>query len=131
MNTISLDTVSLIQSFGFDVYMRSPLDSWCYFTDGVQIGYLEYNEFRGFNLSTVHAPNQMTGTGFSVGRGVATLNKGALEGAFISSPGWASEDELKTVRKYQSVAEFLNASAFHREYMLCAKAEAAPEAKRV
>ena len=113
-NPISAETIALIKSFGFDVYMRSPKDSWLYFTDGKRIGYLQNDFGGGYSLSTVHKPNISTGTGFDVGRNIYDLSKEVLERAFMFAPSWSYDHH--TIVKYPDMHAFIAANQFNKEY---------------
>lgn len=113
--------IAKIQSFGFDVYMRDPDNTFLYFTDGTNIGYLQDSSWDGLSLSTVHAPNQTTGTGFQVEGHTDKLTKEALMDAFALAPGWASGSQRASVKKYPNMEAFLRSSSFHGEYKLVPK----------
>jgi hypothetical protein len=111
-----------IAALGFDVYAPSDpyWQSYLFYTDGTRIGYME-GGFEGWRLSTVHVPNRITGTGFSLhsyGESAA-LTKEELEAAFAIAPPWASNLELASVRKWPSLEAFLKG----RSLTLVAKGE--------
>lgn len=109
--------IALIQSLGYDVYMRNEADSWCYYTDGKRIGYVQYSGYRGFSVTTVHKPCLKCGTGFALDEAVA-LNAEMLKRAFITAPDWASRHDAAQVVKYRDMDEFLAATPFNKEYKL-------------
>lgn len=110
-NSVSQATIDLLKSFGFEVYMRSTNDSWLYFTNGKNLGYLQNNETSGYCLSTVHKPNQTTGTGFQIAKEITNLSKEALEMCFVIAPSWANYGDARTVIKYTDMADFIKASS--------------------
>jgi hypothetical protein len=115
---ISTATIALIKALGFRVFMRSPRDTWLYFTsaDGKRIGYLQNDYFGGYTLSSVHKANQQTGTGFQIHRMLSTVDKQQLEDCFVHAPGWASRSDSRTVVKYRDIDEMIARDAFSREY---------------
>lgn len=112
--------IAKVQSFGFSVYMQNPeKDTWLYFTDGTHIGYLQYDRIEGYSLSTVHVPNQKTGTGFQVEQRVSDFDKTMLERCFITTPEWArDEGARRSVVKWRDIDHFRSGSPFNREYKL-------------
>jgi hypothetical protein len=113
--------IAKVQSFGFDVYMRNVDDTWLYYTDGTNIGYLQVGGVMGLSLSTVHVPNRTTGTGFAVEGHEDMLTEAALKGAFIQAPGWAYSDDRASVEKYRDMTQFIKSSAFNQAYTLVPK----------
>lgn len=98
---------------GFKVYMRDPSDTWLYFTDGVQIGYLQCG-LAGYELSTCHRPNRNTGGGFRVANDIGKIDRATLERAFITAPAWATRHDVETVKKWKDWEEFQNANQWNR-----------------
>ena len=94
---------------GFDVYMRKPSDTYAYFTNGKNIGYAQLDRFHGISLSTVHIPNQTSGTGFSLGE-PESLERAYLETAFQIAPDWAGGSSRQSVRKWPTLYAFLDAN---------------------
>jgi hypothetical protein len=111
------DIIAKIQSFGFSVYMRKESDTWLLFTDGKNIGYLQDGP-QGFGLSTVHKPNQTSGTGYQIERHEADFDKADLEICFVDAPGWADFRSRATVKKYRDITEYIAANSFNQEYKL-------------
>jgi hypothetical protein len=96
----------LLVAHGFTVLM-SPDPNWqtyFFFSDGKNIGYVEYDRSRGFRFSTVHKPNLQTGTGYSIDEGMPTIEN--AKKAFIVAPAWARNDK---VNKYRDLQEFMTA----------------------
>lgn len=108
---MKLDTIKTIKSFGFDVYMRNPGDTYCYYTDGTRIGYLQGE----YDISTVHVPNQTTGTGFRMAS-YASLTKENLELGFVFAPSWANSYDRESVQKWRDIAHFLGSDSWHRQF---------------
>lgn len=96
--------IEAVSQAGFDVYMRADQgarlcgDTWLYFTDGKQIGYLQVAPFGGgYTLSTVHVPNRQVGAGFSLGDDVlsaAQLTPENLARAFMHAPAWGRHEHV-------------------------------------
>lgn len=111
--------IAAVQKAGFTVYMRKTTDSWLIFTDadGKNVGYLQ-DGWRGLSLGTKHVPNRTTGTGFSLTEFMspADLTREKLEKAFVVAPGWATSDDVKSVRKWRDIREFMAADLFNGEY---------------
>jgi hypothetical protein len=113
--TLTQEIIDRIKSYGFKVYMRDPTDTWLHYTDGKNIGYLQYNRIDGFSISTVHIPNQTTGHGFKVDDGVSTLDKNDLEQAF-RIPSWASNRDREVSKPWSSIEAFINSNDWNRGY---------------
>ena len=114
--------IDQITAAGFDVYMRDPSDTYCYFTDGTRIGYLQLGRLEGLSLTTVHKPNTQTGTGFGVIQGLGHLDRKTLELAFVTYPNWPLYPEHRaSVHKYKDMAAFLKADHWNSTYKLVAK----------
>jgi hypothetical protein len=97
-----------ILAAGYRVFVRNGGDTYAYFTDGNDIGYIE-NAWRGVTISTVHIPNHDTGTGFGMGS-VSAISRETLSAAFTHAPHWARESDRQSVRKYRSIESFLKAN---------------------
>ena len=89
--------IDSIKSQGFQVYAPAKLTSYCYFTDGVRVGYAQFDRLEGVKYSTVHKPNSYTGDGFKA--------ENTLE-ALSHAPDWASASELAISCKYKDFADF-------------------------
>jgi hypothetical protein len=110
--------IAAVQGHGFDVYMRKPSDTWLLFTDGKNLGYLQEDRLEGIALSTVHIPNQTTGTGFRIDTDAGELTREKLLECFCTAPSWASGRARASVKKWPSVAAFIASNGFNREYRL-------------
>lgn len=105
-----------IRTAGYDVYQRPGGDTYCYFTDGTRIGYCQFHPVEGYTLSSVHRPNQKTGTGYQVLRYAAQPTTADLETALNTIvPAW---DRLNngTVVKFRSMDTFLSSSKWNKEF---------------
>lgn len=73
---ILLQAVEVVKSFGYKCffpryYTLQKQPTYCYITDGVNIGYMQANEFGyGICFSTIHKPNKKHGNGFGVANNV-------------------------------------------------------------
>jgi hypothetical protein len=73
---ILLQAVEVVKSFGYKCffpryYTLQKQPTYCYITDGVNIGYMQANEFGyGICFSTIHKPNKRHGNGFGVANNV-------------------------------------------------------------
>jgi hypothetical protein len=94
---------------GYDVYMSNDKQwqSYCYYTDGKNIAYLQCGNFGGFSISTVHKPNKNSGTGFRMPEidSYYPTNKD-LKSAFCIAPNWANNTDRQSVVKYKDFKEF-------------------------
>ena len=69
---------------------------------------IEFDYFRGFNLSTSHKPNRQCGTGFSYLREVGSISASDVQNAISCiAPSWASRADYEAVSKYQSVDDYI------------------------
>jgi hypothetical protein len=50
---ITIEIIKKVQGLGFDVWMKPGRDSWMYYTQGDEIGYLE-SIISGYYISTAH-----------------------------------------------------------------------------
>src|ERR1043165_9099623 len=95
--------------------MRDPKDSWLYYTDGTHISCLQHNIYDGISVSTVHIPNQKTGTGFRVESGYESVGKTILETAF-HIPSWASTTDREASKPFKDINQFLQSSSWNQGY---------------
>jgi len=108
-------TIETVQSFGFDVYMRDTADTYMFFTDGKNIGYLQYNRPEGFTLNTVHIPNADTGTGLSVARHLGGFTERELRECFLLNPiGYRFRSEPP--KKWRNWLHFENSSKWNKSF---------------
>ena len=87
--------ITLAKSKGLQVYAPSNLTSYIYITDGIRVGYCQFNNVGGESFSTVHKPCKSNGTGFMVDH---------MDDVFIVKPQWISGST--TVNKYKSFENF-------------------------
>lgn len=105
--------IELIKRLGFSVYMRSPSDEYCYYTDGTRIGYAQWSRL-GTRVSSVHKPSSQVGTGFGIADEITEATvKAAMTTLY---PHWASSADRAAVKKYRNWEEFLNKDAWNRGY---------------
>lgn len=102
--------VALIKSCGYRVFMRKLDDEYCFYTDGIRIGYAQWSDIRN-HVSSVHKPNSTNGTGFHVAYQIEpdTL-KDAL---YCHRPSWAMGNG--TVDKYRDWDAYHQANDFNRQ----------------
>lgn len=105
-----------IQDLGFDVYMRDPKDTYCYYTDGTQIGYVQEGRFEGYAISTVHVPNRQTGTGFRMVDHAPEITPVGLQAGFAQYPSWARADQRSSVVKWRDIEHFLNSDSWRKGF---------------
>lgn len=110
---IQPEVIKAIQVAGFSVYMRNPTDTWCYFTDGKNIGYLQTDSLKGLSISTVHIPNCTSGTGYGLTEGrlrIEDISETVLRDAFILAPSWADQRSRASVVKWKDWETFSKAN---------------------
>ena len=100
-----------LKTAGFDVYMKDGGDTYCYFTDGVSMGYVQHNPRDGYSFSTCHKPNRTTGTGFRVDQSADLVQ--TAKNCFVFAPSWASSEDVKSVKKWQGIEDFRSASKWN------------------
>lgn len=106
--------VERIIACGFRVYMRSPRDEYCYYTDGERIAYAQWP--RGVeSVGTVHIPNKITGTGYVYANAItdATIR----DALACHSPHWAAANDRAATHKWKNWDAFAAASEFNREFI--------------
>lgn len=102
--------IEMLKADGLRVYMRKPVDSYGYCTDGTGIAYVQWSDYRP-GVSTVHVPNKTTGTGFQFSD---TITPETVHRAMVTvAPGWAKEREVQSVRKYRNWEEFHSADSWN------------------
>lgn len=73
---ILLQAVEVVKSFGYKCffpryYTLQKQPTYCYITDGVNIGYMQANDLGyGICFSTIHKPNKKHGNGFGIANNV-------------------------------------------------------------
>lgn len=73
---ILLQAVEVVKSFGYKCffpryYTLQKQPTYCYITDGTNIGYMQANEMGyGICFSTIHKPNKKHGNGFGIANNV-------------------------------------------------------------
>lgn len=105
---ILLQAVEVVKSFGYKCffpryYTLQKQPTYCFITDGTNIGYMQANEFGyGICFSTIHKPNKKHGNGFGIADNVPLdrITKGLIENTIDSK-------NIKTnVNKYTSWEDF-------------------------
>jgi len=98
---------------GFRVFVynaKSELDkaNYIFISKNDKVGYIQLNDFIGFQFSTVHKANKTTGTGYCLNydEGKKPTIKNAEE-TFIFCPNWARKNEIESIKKYESVNDWL------------------------
>lgn len=100
----------LLKDNGFAVLVsaKHPFE-WLYFFKDGKFGTVSPDYFYSFNFGTVHKPCRECGTGFGTDR-EADLTIENAEKALIHHPNWALPSDIKAIRKYNSVYEFINST---------------------
>lgn len=105
---ILLQAVEVVKSFGYKCffpryYTLQKQPTYCFITDGTNIGYMQANEFGyGICFSTIHKPNKKHGNGFGIADNVPLdrITKGLIENTIDSKNIKAKVD------KYTSWEDF-------------------------
>lgn len=101
------NVIKQVKSLGFQVYAPEKLSTYFYYIDGYNIAYMQLKD-NGFYINTVHKPNRQTGTGFRMMDIYENeINKENLQKGFCLAPEWATIKDIKSVKKYTSIDEFL------------------------
>lgn len=81
---------------------------WIIIEKNNNLGYIQLNDFEGFQFCTVHKPNRLTGTGYGLNYNISwnPTIKNALK-TFIFYPEWAKKKDRESVIKYNSIDEYL------------------------
>lgn len=108
------ETIQAIKEAGFSVYMREEKDTYAYFTDGVNIGYIQENSWDGISISTVHIPCHECGTGYGIEKNMNTISRERLIQAFIHHPSWGGFQSK--VKKWRDMKQFLGANSWNRSF---------------
>lgn len=104
--------IDLIKSAGYRVFVRSDDPTYCYYTDGIKIGYAQWSNHR-YCVTSVHKANHCTGTGFAVANEITQESIKAAINCF--APGWAYQRDIESVKKYTDFNAFIKSSAFNAE----------------
>lgn len=102
MDKSILDYADYLTENGLFVYFPEEPDTYFYFTDGVNIGYCQYERSAGFSFSSVHIPNTQCGTGFGISKHVGDPKTYHAMESF-HHPSWAHR---YTIKKYKDFGEF-------------------------
>ena len=91
------EVIQEIKAEGLRVYGPEKLTSYVFFTDGVNVGYAQYDMFEGVKYCTEHLPNSISGTGYVVD---------TMQQAFGMTYGSVSTEEYKSIKKYKDFDTF-------------------------
>ena len=94
------------------IYSSSNNPSYIFYTDGQNIGYAQECESRcAVRISTVHKPCRECGTGYGLQMPYEGLVNPTIEDAkkaFILAPNWAKDSDIKAIRKYKGIEDFIS-----------------------
>lgn len=105
-----------IRDLGYDVYVHPTATEFCYYSDGTNVGYAQFNRLRGYSVGTVHVPNRETGTGFNVARETGTLTPEILRNGFKRYSGRVTPEEAASVVKFSGPEAFLASNSWHSKF---------------
>jgi hypothetical protein len=82
---------------------------WLIIEKNKNVGYIQLNDFDGFQFSTQHKPNRTTGTGYGLNHDLSwsPTIENALK-TFIKYPEWAKKKDISSIIKWSSIEEYLN-----------------------
>jgi hypothetical protein len=82
---------------------------WFHLSDGKNIIYCEplKYELGYYKISSVHKPCRECGTGFQLAEYERLTEKSVSNCLQVFAPNWATEKEIKVIKKYSSIDEFL------------------------
>lgn len=89
----------LLTRCGLAVYYPEKPTSYFWFSDGVNIGYVQI-EKSGFSFATVHRPNKYTGDGFNVEKHVYPATARDARNTF-KTPAWALNMQCTKYRNWE------------------------------
>lgn len=107
---ILLQAVEVVKSFGYKCffpryYTLQKQPTYCFITDGTNIGYMQANEWgNALNFSTIHKPHSKYGTGFGVADNILLkdVTKELIERTF-GNHCWVNN---KSIIKYASWEDY-------------------------
>lgn len=102
----------MMKAQGWHVYARKDNFEYCYCTDGTHIAYVQWSDGRP-QVSTVHMPNEQTGTGFQFADKITPELIRLAMGCV--APSWANERDRSSVRKYKNWDEFHQSNSFNSQ----------------
>lgn len=106
--TIFAQAVDIVKGMGYKCffsryYTLQKQPTYCFITDGTNIGYMQANELGyGICFSTIHKPNKKHGNGFGIADNVPLdkITKGLIEHTIDS------KNSKTNVEKYTSWEDF-------------------------
>lgn len=110
--------MAIAHKMGCKVYQRKPeSDTWFYYTDGTNIGYVQFPRRECPSLSSVHMPNSTSGTGFKLTDRWEEINERGMRNAMMMvAPHWATSSDAKASKKWRNWDAFHAANAYNAEY---------------
>lgn len=98
--------IKVLKNAGFKVFMYEGAKTNCHFVKNDELGYVEEHREK-FKFSSVHKPNQTTGTGFGMGEGTYEPTAEMAERTCkMFCPNWGRQN-FNTVKKYKSAEEYM------------------------
>lgn len=104
--------IAKVKAAGFDVYMRNPNDTYLYFTDGQNIGYLQNGRAGGYDINTINKPDRTAGTGANIAQALTIqgMTAESLARAFAFSASWQSREGIV---KFKDMEAFLKSNSWN------------------
>lgn len=115
MDELKQKVIDEIVNCGFTVWHRLDAKTFCYYTDGKNIGYAQWPCYL-IEISSVHVANNICGTGFKICDYLmlSDLKENLVKG-FSMYPNWATESDRLAVNKYKNWDDFYNKGLFSKE----------------
>lgn len=103
----------LLRNNGFTIIAPKEISTYYHFEKDNKFGYCQYDHFRGVTFTTVHKPCGECGTGFGMeddrDNELLPLSvETALQTTNTFAPHWASSSDVKAIRKYTDIADFIS-----------------------
>ena len=123
-STILFQAVEVVKSFGYRCFYpqyysnRNEKPTYCYITDGTNIGYMQSNDLGcALDFTTIHKPHSKNGCGFGIADDVPLdkVTKELIEQTF-GNPRWANVRSYgvgsnnKPIIKYASWEDYIKNS---------------------
>lgn len=94
---------------GFNCYILSKegdATSWAIVEHDGKFCCIQKAQFSGFDISTKHKPNRLTGTGFGAFDGIAAPQPHHfITACNMVAPSWVTGGQVKSVKKWNSIEE--------------------------
>jgi len=97
---------------GFKLLIPEKPSTYLFFGLENKVGYVQIDN-HGFRFSTVHKPCKECGTGYGLQDYWDGLINPTIENAkqaFTFAPNWANQQDMKAIKKYDNIEDYLQRS---------------------